>query len=211
MALSESSKGEFEDVMRQLGADERLRLFNPRSTSPTTSDQGLPDAVVLGLAPTELTYQRLNEAFMAMRRAKTDGKEIPFIACNRSKAFIKDDKGTMHLGTGPFVTALEEATGQKAVVVGKPSLGFFRAAVAAAEKNMGWPPGTVQPHQVVMVGDDAKDDVEGAKKAGFRAVLLRTGKYQPGDESRVNPDAVFDTFGDFCAAVERSFHQLTRL
>lgn len=36
-----------------------------------------------------------------------------------------------------------------------------------------------------MVGDDVFGDVEGALKAGLQACLVRTGKYQPGDEKRV--------------------------
>ena len=39
-----------------------------------------------------------------------------------------------------------------------------------------------------MVGDDAEFDVAGALRAGVGAgVLVRTGKYRPGDESRHDP------------------------
>ena len=36
-----------------------------------------------------------------------------------------------------------------------------------------------------MVGDDIFGDVEGALNAGLQACLVKTGKYQPGDENLV--------------------------
>jgi ribonucleotide monophosphatase NagD (HAD superfamily) len=52
-----------------------------------------------------------------------------------------------------------------------------------------------------MIGDDAENDVGGAMKAGLAGVLVRTGKYQPGDEKQVDPrpTAVAD---DLAAAVD---------
>ena len=39
-----------------------------------------------------------------------------------------------------------------------------------------------------MVGDDAEADVAGALAAGVgSALLVRTGKYRPGDENKVKP------------------------
>ncbi|WP_394886978.1 HAD hydrolase-like protein [Mesorhizobium sp. AaZ16] len=46
-----------------------------------------------------------------------------------------------------------------------------------------------------MVGDDAEGDVAGALDAGLSsALLVRTGKYRPGDETRFDPrpTAVFN-------------------
>jgi len=41
------------------------------------------------------------------------------------------------------------------------------------------------------VGDDVVGDVGGAQAAGCKAVLVKTGKYRPGDESgQVQPTAV---------------------
>jgi ribonucleotide monophosphatase NagD (HAD superfamily) len=51
-----------------------------------------------------------------------------------------------------------------------------------------------------MIGDDAEADVAGALAAGLGAALLvRTGKYRLGDESRVTP-APTDTVTDLAAA-----------
>jgi ribonucleotide monophosphatase NagD (HAD superfamily) len=52
-----------------------------------------------------------------------------------------------------------------------------------------------------MVGDDAEMDVCGALAAGLRAVLVRTGKYRPGDETRVEPTGG-RVFNDLDAVVD---------
>lgn len=50
-------------------------------------------------------------------------------------------------------------------------------------------------------GDDARDDVGGALAAGMRGVLVRTGKYRPGDEGGAGA-APTATVPDFPAAVD---------
>jgi FMN phosphatase YigB (HAD superfamily) len=51
------------------------------------------------------------------------------------------------------------------------------------------------PGDVVMVGDDAASDASGARRAGCQGILIRTGKYRPGDETGVEPPptAVIDS------------------
>ena len=61
------------------------------------------------------------------------------------------------LDAGPFVAALEYASGKSATVVGKPEAAFFRLAL----EDMGLDPGAV-----AMVGT-TRTDVAGAQAAGF--------------------------------------------
>jgi ribonucleotide monophosphatase NagD (HAD superfamily) len=51
-----------------------------------------------------------------------------------------------------------------------------------------------------VLGDDVRDDVGGAQRAGMRGILVQTGKYREGDERNagVEPDA---TVPNFAAAV----------
>ena len=42
-----------------------------------------------------------------------------------------------------------------------------------------------EAHECVMVGDDLRDDVEGALNAGISGFLVRTGKYRPEDETKI--------------------------
>lgn len=78
----------------------------------------------------------------------------------------------LRLDVGPFVTALEYATGRRAVVLGKPSRQFFETAVKALD---------CVAVQTVMVGDDIVVDVCGARDAGMRGLLVRTGKFREQD------------------------------
>ncbi len=41
----------------------------------------------------------------------------------------------------------------------------------------------------MMIGDDVFGDIEGALNAGLQARLVKTGKYQTGDENRISPTA----------------------
>jgi len=91
----------------------------------------------------------------------------------------------LSLDIGPFMAALEYAAEMEAVVLGKPSSEFFLAAVNSLN---------LPPQDVAMVGDDAEMDVCGALAAGLHGVLVRTGKYRPGDEAKVMPHGgrIFD-------------------
>ena len=51
---------------------------------------------------------------------------------------------------------------------------FFRLAVEA----LGCP-----AENVVMIGDDAEADVGGAMASGLTGILVKTGKYRPGQET----------------------------
>ncbi|MEK1931201.1 MAG: HAD-IA family hydrolase, partial [Pararhizobium sp.] len=103
------------------------------------------------------------------------------------------------LDAGPFVEALECASGTKARLFGKPSPEFFLAAVASTGCD---------PADVAMVGDDAQSDVAGALSAGIgMGILVRTGKYRHGDENSVEPKpsaVVEDIWAAGCLILEMS-------
>nr|WP_184770697.1 TIGR01458 family HAD-type hydrolase [Aminobacter lissarensis] len=147
---------------------------------------GARKAVVVGDAADAFTYAALNAAF----RQLIDGAEFLALAVNRT---FRDADGGLSLDAGAFVAALEFAAGKQATVLGKPARNFFHAALAGLD---------CMPGQAVMVGDDAESDVAGALRAGLGGgLLVRTGKYRAGDESRhaPHPSAVVD---DLTAAVD---------
>ena len=147
-------------------------------------DAAEADAVVLGDAGEAFTYARLNQAFRLLMRGAT------LLALGDNRYF--QDRDGLSLDIGPFKAALEYASGTQAVVLGKPAPTLFLTAAAA----LGCDPGNV-----LMVGDDAVADVEGALRAGLRAVLVRTGKYRAGDEDRIGlPGA--EVMDDLAAVVD---------
>jgi HAD superfamily hydrolase (TIGR01458 family) len=139
-----------------------------------------PDFVVVGDMGDEYSATLLNKAF----RLILGGAEL--IALQKSR-YWKTAEG-LTLDAGPFVVALEYATGQQARVIGKPSLDFFRLAV----NDLG-----VAPAEVAMIGDDIEVDVGGAQRAGLKGILVRTGKFQEADlQSGIEPDGVIDSIAD---------------
>jgi len=140
-----------------------------------------PRAVVVGDLGPETTYERLNAAF----RLLLDGAEFVTLARNR---YYRGAEGLL-LDQGPFVAALEYATGRTATLVGKPAPEFF----AAATRDLGVP-----PEEIAVVGDDLEADVGGAQRAGMRGILVRTGKFRADELARssVRPDAILDSAAD---------------
>lgn len=140
-------------------------------------------AVVIGDAGEGFSYDAMNTAF----RELMAGAGLIALAANR---MFKDADGELSIDCGAFVAALEFATGQNALVLGKPSPDFFAAAAASMD---------CAPGEAVMVGDDAEADIAGALAAGIgAAVLVRSGKYLMGDEARYRPppSAVVDSLAD---------------
>ncbi|MGE4543212.1 MAG: TIGR01458 family HAD-type hydrolase [Pedobacter sp.] len=144
-----------------------------------------PDAVVVGCALDHFTYANLNRAFQLLKRGAR------LIATGRTACF--EGRDGLQLDAGPFVAALEYAAGTEALVLGKPSPGFFEAA--GEEFSC---PGD----RITMIGDDAASDVGGAMEAGMRGILVQTGKYRAGDEAKIGrPGAI--VVPDMAAAVDR--------
>jgi HAD superfamily hydrolase (TIGR01458 family) len=142
------------------------------------SDDVSPQAVVVGDVGEEFSYERLNSAF----RLLLGGAQLVTLARNR---FYRAADGLV-LDQGPFVAALEHASGKEAILVGKPAPTFYRAALA----TLGLP-----ASQVGVIGDDLEAEVVGAQAAGMRGILVRTGKFREDELARsdARPDAILDS------------------
>ena len=144
--------------------------------------------VVVGDARENITYENMNRAF----RYLIEGAEL--IACAKNRYF-KDKDGKLSLDAGPFVVALEYASGKKAILVGKPNKEFFLKAV----KSM-----NLSPEEVAVVGDDIETDVKGGMDAGLFGILVKTGKFKEEDLKKgIKPDLIIDSIKDLPKALER--------
>ncbi|XP_014287733.1 haloacid dehalogenase-like hydrolase domain-containing protein 2 [Halyomorpha halys] len=140
------------------------------------------NAVVIGLAPDKFNWNNLTKAF----RLLLNGAKLIAIHAAR---YYKSPDG-LSLGPGPFVKALEYASGTEASIVGKPASNFFCAALDK-----------VKPTEAVMIGDDVRDDVGGAQALGMKGYLVKTGKYRDNDENKIDP-APYKTVNNFSEAVD---------
>lgn len=133
-----------------------------------------------------MDYRALNRAF----RCVMAGVEL--IALQKNRYWLRADG--LALDVGPFVAALEYATGRAAFVVGKPARGFFDEVMSGL--------GAV-PEATAMVGDDIESDIRGALDNGLAAILVRTGKYREDRvrESGIEPTATIDSIADLPALI----------
>ena len=81
-----------------------------------------PDAVIMGDLGERFGFEILNHAF----RMVMDGAEL--VALQKNRFWLTADG--LSLDAGPFVAAIEYASGRDALVVGKPSEAFFRLVLA---------------------------------------------------------------------------------
>jgi HAD superfamily hydrolase (TIGR01458 family) len=151
-------------------------------------DGGQADAVIVGDLGEEFGYDVLNRAF----RAVMAGAEL--LALQKNRYWMRADG--LSLDVGPFVAALEFATRQTAVVVGKPARSFFELVLAELEVEVG---------ASAMIGDDIETDIGGAIAAGLAGILVRTGKYdrRDADSSGIEPTATIDSIADLPALLGR--------
>ncbi|KIK22472.1 hypothetical protein PISMIDRAFT_29675 [Pisolithus microcarpus 441] len=239
-----TSVGALKGVLRDAGVQRPYTLLSPSARaeclgidSGATNDHSQDDtvepydAVVVGLAPSVFDYEHLNTAFRILvrehenerRRADPSSPSStsvttprpPLIALHKAR-YIQASDRALSLGPGPFVAALEEASGTRAQIVGKPMKLFFETVVKSfGDNTLSLAPtemveGAVMSDggskdgrsgRIAVVGDDVSADLgEGAIELGLWRVLVKTGKYRTGDETRegvVPPDEICESFADF--------------
>lgn len=161
-----------EDVLEDF---EGLRISNNRV-----------GAIVMGDLGEKFSPHILDEIF----RLTFTGSELIALQKNR---FWRDENG-LRLDLGPYVAAIEYATGKKADIVGKPSPGFFRGLLNRYH---------IRPEKALMVGDDIEADIKGAQRLGIRSVLVKTGKYDFDfvERTGIKPDAIVPSIADLAPAL----------
>ncbi|EDV31165.2 uncharacterized protein Dana_GF15224 [Drosophila ananassae] len=150
-----------------------------RKDFPPEDTERYLNSVVVGLAPKEFNYEKMNKAFNVL----LEKKDNQLVAVHQGKYYKRGDG--LALGPGCFVKGLEFATGRSAKVIGKPNAYFFEGALAGRD-----------PSSCVMIGDDATDDIEGAMSVGMQGILVKTGKYLPGVVPSPPPTALVENFSE---------------
>ena len=148
---------------------------------PSTEDVGV---VVIGGAEELLTYEAINNAFRLIMNGAA-------LLAMHTNMYWRTASG-LQLDSGPYVRALEIATGKQAVVLGKPDRAFFEQALLTIG---------VQPQEALMVGDDIENDIAGAQHAGMRGILVYTGKHKADSPhlQKIHPDATLPSIAELPA------------
>lgn len=169
--------------LREQGARSYYPLLLPDAQlefSGIEVDEVNPEFVVVGDMGASFNFLRLNTAM----RAVLNGARL--VALHKKRLW-RTEEG-LFLDAGPFVVALEYATGVTAEVVGKPSPAYFRLAL----EHLGLPPG-----RVAMIGEDIEVDIRGAQRVGMQGWLVKTGRFRREDLARgIWPDRVLESIAD---------------
>jgi len=147
--------------LRRLGAPRCWLLLEGSGVQefagiPLSDDS--PQYVVLGDLGDDFPVMLLHRAF----RALLNGARL--IAIQRNPSWTAED-GLPRLDVGAWCAALEYASGQPALVMGKPA----PLAYQLPAEEMGIP-----CQELAMVSDDPDVDLAGARGAGLRTIFVRT-------------------------------------
>ena len=172
--------------LEQRGA-RRIGLYVPEITATefegfdmVDDEETEVDAVVIGDLGAAWTFDTMNRIF----RSLMNNPSATLIALGMTR-YWRGAHG-LQLDVGPMVKAIEYASGREPVVTGKPARDFYNSAV----EQLGC-------EQTVMIGDDIRGDVQAAKEAGLKGILVRTGKFTETDlETGIKPDAVLGSIAE---------------
>jgi phospholysine phosphohistidine inorganic pyrophosphate phosphatase len=174
-----------------------LRSLHPRSCWVMVERAGLdefkdfviddqsPEYLVVGDNRSRFDFDHLNHAVRLLLRGAR------LIAMQGEQ--LDTSMGEVELNVGAWTSMLERASGVPAVYLGKPNRYNFDLAL----DSMG-----LGKHQVVVVGDRVQTDIQGARNAGLRSILVRTGEFDPSElGGAVQPDWICDALRDLPAVI----------
>jgi NagD protein len=139
-----------------------------------------PDFVVLGEGR-NFTLEMVQKAVdMILAGAK-------FITTNRDPSPKK--KGWNNLGIAATTAMIEEATGTKAFVIGKPGPVMMRSA----RKFIG-----LETADTIVIGDTMETDIRGGVQMGYKTILVLSGVAKREDLARhaFKPDMIVESIAD---------------
>ena len=147
-----------------------------------------PDAVVVGDMGALFTFKLLNKLFQII----INGAEL--IAMHKNPYWAPVD-GELTLDLGAFVSALEYASNKSAAITGKPNANLFKLATHS------W---SVSRNSIFVVGDDLYGDICGAKNAGMKSILVKTGKFREGslEAAKIIPDYIINSIADLLGLIQ---------
>ena len=131
------------------------------------------DTVVVGL-DLHVTYAKIAEA----QRCVLAGAR--FVCSNRDRAYPVE--GRLLPGAGTIVAAIEVATGQAAICIGKPEPFLFEEVLRRAGER----------GRVIVIGDSTDYDMVAAHRVGARGVLILTGLTEASAVEQARGEAVPD-------------------
>ena len=139
-------------------------------------DTDSPEYIVVGDYREGFNFENMNRA---LKLLLTGSKLIVMIPEK-----VDHSLGNVELTVGAYGKMLEDAAGIKATWIGKPNKYIFEVALDTL---------AVDRKNVLMVGDRMATDIIGARAAGIKSVLVKTGEFKECDlNGVVQPDYIVD-------------------
>ncbi|MEA3370644.1 MAG: HAD-IIA family hydrolase [Campylobacterota bacterium] len=113
------------------------------------------------------------------------------VGMHETSIYAKNNK--RYPGVGAVLKLLEFATSCSYTVVGKPSVAFYGESLKRIQKQFQ----EAAFNKIIMISDDVKGDLGGAKELGVKTVFVTSGKYKSADEivpflkEELKPDFVY--------------------
>ena len=123
------------------------------------------------------------------------------VGMHETSIYAKNSK--RYPGVGAILKMLEFATSVSYSVVGKPSDTFYQEALDRLREQKS----DAGYRDIVMISDDVKGDLCGAKKLGMKTIFVTSGKYKSADEiipsldAGLRPDAVHSDMQEILEAI----------
>ena len=140
-------------------------------------DLASPEYIVVGDYREGFNFENMNKA---LKLLLTGSKLIVMIPEK-----VDHSMGNVELTVGAYGKMLEDAAGIEAIWIGKPNKYIFEVTLDTLE---------VDRKNVLMVGDRVATDIIGARAAGIKSVLVKTGEFKECDlDGNVQPDYILDS------------------
>lgn len=123
------------------------------------------------------------------------------VGMHETSIYAKNSK--RYPGVGAILKMLEFATSVTYEVVGKPSEAFYKESLAKLREQES----SAEFNHVIMISDDVKGDLGGAKEMGMKTIFVTSGKYKTADEivpflkPELRPDMVYGDMQDILEAI----------
>ncbi|GEL77885.1 TIGR01457 family HAD-type hydrolase [Tenuibacillus multivorans] len=137
-----------------IGEDGIIKALEDKGIKVVDKD---PDYVVMGI-DRDNTYKKLVEACVHLQNGATFIATNPDIKVPTEKGFVP--------GNGAFATLVENVTGMKPEIVGKPTGHMLYIAL----EQLG-----VEPSDAIMVGDNYQTDIQAGIRANMDTLHVQTG------------------------------------
>ncbi len=184
-----------------------LMLLESRVSKESVAAYGAQDFLrTLETMGYKLDYEHPHTILLAIKEdfsAEEYAQMIDFLLAGASlvgmhetSIYAKNNK--RYPGVGAILKLLEFATSASYDVVGKPSVAFYNEALRRLRVQNN----SVSFEDIIMISDDVKGDLGGAKELGMNTYFVTSGKYKTQEEivpfldDRVKPDTVFSDMQD---------------